>query len=69
MLSGKTRLVNVSTKIQGRVYERFLLHIPSKVARDSQFPFEGGEVLSIVVDPRGKITLSKTLEPSPRRGR
>lgn len=60
MLSGKTRLVNTSTKIQGKKYDRFLVHIPSKVARDSQFPFKAGDLLSIDVDPKKKtITLVK----------
>ena len=66
MLSGKTRLVNTRTKINGRVYDRFLIHVPSKVARDSQFPFGAGEVLRIDVDPRRKtVALSKRGEPKP----
>lgn len=52
--------MNTSTKIQGKKYDRFLVHIPSKIARDSQFPFKAGELLSIDVDPKKKtITLIK----------
>ena len=55
MLQGKTRLVKTTTKVSGRVYERTLIHIPSKLAADSQFPFDAGETLRIVVDPVKKM--------------
>jgi len=68
MLEGKTRLLNTKTRSQGRVYDRFLLHIPSNIARDSQFPFEAGEALRIEVNSRSKlITLSKA--PKARQAR
>ena len=38
-------------------YRRFLIHVPSAMARDSQFPFKPGEELVITVDPKGKIIL------------
>ena len=41
-----------------REYERFLVHIPSKIAKDSQFPFKAGQELVITVDPKGKIVLT-----------
>jgi len=41
-------------------YRRFLIHIPSKIAGDSQFPFKPGQELSITVDPEGKIVLTAT---------
>jgi len=58
MLEGKTRLVATTTRVSGRTYERFLIHIPSKIAKDSQFPFKSGQELVIKVDPKGKILLS-----------
>jgi len=38
-------------------YRRFLIHVPSKIAADSQFPFKPGQELVIAVDPRGEIVL------------
>ena len=63
VLSGTTKLVVSSLKIKGKrgkvtVYTRFLIHIPSAMARDSQFPFRAGQELVITVDPKGKIVLS-----------
>lgn len=37
--------------------KRFLIRIPSSVAKDSQFPFKAGRELTITVDPKGKIVL------------
>jgi len=39
-------------------YKRFLIHIPSAMAKDSQFPFKPGQELTLTVDPKGKIILS-----------
>jgi len=64
VLKGTTKLLVSRTKIKGKrgkvkKYEKFLIHIPSKIAGDSQFPFEAGQVLSIEVIPKGrKIVLS-----------
>ena len=38
-------------------YRRFLFNVPSKIAKDSQFPFKPGQELTITVDPKGKIVL------------
>jgi len=70
MLEGKTRLVATTTRVSGRTYDRFLIHVPSKIAKDSQFPFEAGEVLNIDVDlKRNAVVLSETSPPkvAPRR--
>ena len=72
MLEGKTRLVVTATKVGDRTYDRFLIHVPSKIARDSQFPFGPGEALNIDVDPKLEaIVLSKASAPkvAPRRRR
>lgn len=39
-------------------YRRFLIHIPSKIAEDSQFLFKPRQELTITVDPKGKIVLT-----------
>lgn len=62
VLKGTTKLLPSTSKIKGkrgkiRKYERFLIHIPSSIAKDSQFPFKAGQELVIAVDPKGKITL------------
>jgi len=58
VLSGTTRLLRSTSKREGKEYERFLIHIPSKIAKDSQFPFKPGQELNITIDPKGKIILS-----------
>ncbi|MDH5363189.1 MAG: hypothetical protein OEW84_07740 [Aigarchaeota archaeon] len=58
VLSGTTKLLRSTSKIRGTEYERFLVQIPSKIAKDSQFPFKAGQELTITVDPRGKIVLT-----------
>lgn len=63
VLKGTTKLLVSGTKIKdkrGKVtrYERFLIHIPSKIAGDSQFPFKAGQRLVITVNPEGKIVLT-----------
>ena len=62
VLSGTTTFLASKTTIKGKrgkakEYERFLVHIPSKIAKDSQFPFKAGQELAITVDPKGKIVL------------
>ncbi|MFB0568788.1 MAG: hypothetical protein ACETV0_04160 [Nitrososphaeria archaeon] len=62
VLKGTTRLLETRLKIKGKrgkitEYRRFLIHVPSAMARDSQFPFKPGRELTITVDPRGKIVL------------
>jgi len=63
VLKGTARLLETRLRIKGKrgkitEYKRFLTHIPSAMARDSQFPFKAGQELVITVDPRGKIVLS-----------
>ncbi|MDH5363430.1 MAG: hypothetical protein OEW84_08980 [Aigarchaeota archaeon] len=43
---------------KGKEYERFLLQMPSKIAKDSQFCFKAGQDLTITADPKGKIALT-----------
>ncbi|MFB0568843.1 MAG: hypothetical protein ACETV0_04435 [Nitrososphaeria archaeon] len=62
VLQGTTRLLKSISKVKTKktspvIYERYLVHIPSKIASDSLFPFRPGEELSIDVDPNGKVVL------------
>lgn len=62
VLHGTTRLLKSVSKAKSRkrkpvTYERYLVHIPSKIVSDSMFPFRAGDELSIVVNPNGKIVL------------
>jgi len=62
VLEGTTRLLKSTSKVKTRksgpvVYERYVVHIPSKIANDSLFPFQAGEELFIEVDPRGRLLL------------
>ena len=62
VLKGTTRLWESRLRIKGKrgkikEYRRFLIHVPSVIAKDSQFPFKAGQRLVISVDPKGKIVL------------
>jgi len=62
VLKGTTRLLESRLRIKGKrgkitEYTRFLFHVPSKICKDSQFPFKPGQELTITVDPKGKIVL------------
>jgi len=64
VLKGTTRLLETRLKIKGKrgkvtEYTRSLIHIPSSMAKDSQFPFKAGQELAITVDPKGKIVLTR----------
>ena len=63
VLTGTTRLLETRLKIKGKggkvtEYRRFLVHVPSVIARDSQFPFKPGQELTITVDPKRNIVLA-----------
>lgn len=65
VLQGTTRLLKSISKVKKKsnpvIYERYLVHIPSKIASDSLFPFRPGEELSIEVDSNGKVVLRASL--------
>ena len=63
VLKGTTKLVMSRTvtkdkRGEARECELFLLHIPSAMAKDTQFPFKAGQELLIKVDPTGKFILT-----------
>ena len=47
MLKGKTRVIQTSTTVGGKIYDRFLIHIPSQIATDSQFPWSPDQAFKI----------------------
>jgi len=66
MLQGETRLVVTATKLRDKTYQRFLIHVPREIAKDSQFPFKPRQELKIDVDPTTTaITLSEANNPKP----
>jgi len=72
MLEGETRLVVTGTKLRNKTYQRFLIHIPPKMAKDSQFPFKPNQTLKIEIDRiRRAVVLSATdnPKPAPNRGK
>ena len=63
VLKGTRRLLETRLRIKGKrgkitEYKRFLIHVPSAMAKDSQFPFKAGQELLIKVDPTGKFILT-----------
>jgi len=72
MLESEARLLARIYTREDKTYERFWIYVPSKIAKDSQFPFEAGQTLNIEVDPkRSAVLLSETdtHEHTPREGR
>ena len=65
MLEGETRLVVAGTKLRNKTYRRFLIHIPPKIARDSQFPFKPNQTLKVEIDRiRRAVVLSEANNPN-----
>jgi len=66
MLQAETRLVVTASKVRDKTYQRFLIQVPPKIAKDSQFPFKPNQALKIDVDPtRMAIVLSEAANPKP----
>lgn len=53
-LCATTKITVTSATIKGTEYERMIIHIPSKVWHDSQFPFKEDDELKLLVDPKHK---------------
>lgn len=66
MLQAETRLVVTTTKVRDKTYQRFLIQVPPKIAKDSQFPFKPNQELKIDVDPRRMaVIFSEANNPKP----
>ena len=44
---GEGRFYKSKFKVEGQEYERFLIHLPPKLAGDTAFPFKEGEKVEI----------------------
>lgn len=51
VLKGKGRLINRPTKTGGKKYDKFFIYIPTDVAKDSSFPFEKGDKITVEIQP------------------
>ena len=72
MLECEATLVARIYTHEDKTYERFWIYVPSKIVKDSQFPFEAGQTLNIEVDLQRKaVVLSETSPPkvAPRKRR
>lgn len=54
MLECKTKIANQRTATGRKTYDKFSIHIPTALARDSAFPFKVGEEVIIKIDPKRK---------------
>jgi hypothetical protein len=61
MIQGTGRVINRPTKSGGKVYDKFFIYIPTSVAKDSAFPFEPGEEVTIKIEGR-KLIIEKKSE-------
>ena len=50
MIEGKGRFVNRPTRTDAKIYDKFCIHVPTKVATDSLFPFKPSEEVTILID-------------------
>ena len=59
-LKAKGRFINRPTQTGGKKYDKFIVYVPTEVAKDSQFPFKPGDLLSITLNlKQQKVELSK----------
>ena len=66
MLEGETNLVVAAIRVNDKSYPSFQIHVPPKIAKDSQFPFKPNQALRIDVDPRRMaVIISEANNPKP----
>jgi hypothetical protein len=59
-LKGKGKFINRPTQTGGKKYDKFFVYIPTELAKDSQFPFEPGDPVNIIISTKSqKVELSK----------
>ncbi len=59
LIEGKSKLVNRPRISKGKKYDSYFVYIPSKVARDSNFPFKQGDEVIVKIDPKNKQLIIK----------
>ena len=61
MKEGKSKFVNRPTKTGGKIYDKFFIYIPTKVATDSIFPFKSGDDVIVRIE-NGHLVIRKAEE-------
>jgi len=51
MKEGIGKFVNRGSASAKKTYDSFFLYFPAEVARDSNFPFESGEKVKVIIEP------------------
>jgi hypothetical protein len=59
MLEGKGAFINRPTKTGGKLYDKFFIYVPTDVARDSSFPFNVKDELTIRIDKNNRLIVEK----------
>ena len=62
LISGEGKFVNRRSKTSGMDYDRFFFYVPTDVARDSLFPFDEGDKVTIKIDVDKKCVMIMKLE-------
>lgn len=50
VLEAEGRFTNRPTKTGKKLYDKYSIYVPTELARDSQFPFEPGDEVTIKVE-------------------
>lgn len=63
MIEGIGKFVNRGSRSKKKTYDSFFLYFPSEVARDSNFPFESGEKIKVIIEPdKRAVRLEKIIQ-------
>jgi hypothetical protein len=58
MLEGKSKIINRSRKSKGKQYDSLFIYIPSDVTKDSTFPFESDDEVTVRID-KNRLIIEK----------
>jgi hypothetical protein len=62
MKEGIGKFVNRGSASPKKTYDSFFLYFPSEVARDSNFPFESGEKVKVIIEPNTRRVILEKIE-------
>ncbi len=65
MLEGNGRFINRPTKTGKKFYDKHFIYIPTKVARDSSFPFNLKDIIKVRIDKKHNRLIIEKLEQHP----
>ena len=54
MIRGKGRFVNRPGISKNKEYPKYFVYVPIEVARDSNFPFNEGDEVEVIIEPMSK---------------